>query len=157
MENVIEKWVNEEEELKSLLVEIQSMELSVDRQSEVAFNRLCEMYDLPKMPEDTFRYAQYYEANDIEVRRSVFEEYTLLKFLTPENDPRGLVLTAVYHVKMGGGVDYAEIAAKEFGKNYPPNLQIGIRGKGLKGEVVFPLKEGKSWFDLGCIVNSKLQ
>ncbi|WP_405351586.1 hypothetical protein [Nonlabens sp. Asnod3-H03] len=156
MENPIEKWINEDKDLYNLVVEIQSMNKTEIEQAEIAFNKLCELYDLPKMPNDLERYEEYYENNDVENPRSVFEEHALLKYLEPNNDPRGLVLSAIYHVKNGFGVEYEEIAEKEFGEEVPENLQIGIKGSGINGVIVFPLKEGKSWFDLGCIVNTKL-
>ncbi|MDX1286185.1 MAG: hypothetical protein R3182_14280, partial [Draconibacterium sp.] len=145
-----------DKKLYDLLVEIQSMEKSENEQAEIAFNRLCELYDLPKMPNDTEKYESYYEDNNILNPRSVFEEHALLKFMEPNDDPRGIVLSAVYHVKNNVGVDYQDIALKEFGKKIPKDLQIGIQGSGINGIVVFPHKEGKSWFDLGCIVNTKL-
>ena len=156
MENPIEKWINEDKVLYNLVVDIQSMEKTETEQAEIAFHKLCELYDLPKMPSDIERYEKYYEENDIEDPRSVFEEHSLLKFLEPNNDPRGLVLSAVYHVKNGVGVEYEEIAEKEFGNDIPENLQIGIKGKDTNGIIIFPQKEDKSWFELECIVNTKL-
>tara|TARA_A100000171_G_scaffold39305_1_gene38912 strand:- start:1350 stop:1826 length:477 start_codon:yes stop_codon:yes gene_type:complete len=156
MENPIQAWINEDKTLSDLLVEIQSLNITVLEQAEVAFDKLCELYDLPKMPEDIEKYKAFFEEKGIEEPSSVFEEHALLKFLEPNNDPRGLVLTAVYHVKKGLRVDYEEIAEKEFGKNIPKDLQIGIRGTGIQGEVVFPTIENKSWIELGCVVNAKL-
>ncbi|MFC2186509.1 hypothetical protein [Peijinzhouia sedimentorum] len=156
MENPIEKWINEDEQLYDLVVEIQTMEKSEFEQAEILFNRLCELYDLPKMPYDTEKYETFYEDNGILNPRSVFEEHALLKFLEPNDDPRGIVLSAVYHVKNNVGIDYQEVAEKEFGTKVPKGLQIGIKGSGVNGIVVFPQKEGKSWFDLGCIINTEL-
>jgi len=132
------------------------MDKSPEEQAGFAFDRLCEIYDLPKMPEDLERYESYYEKNGIDDPRSVFEEHTLLKFLEPNDDPRGLVLSSIYHVKNNFGVDYINVAEKEYGNEIPENCQIGIKGDGLNGQVIFPEKEGKSWFDLGCILNKKI-
>lgn len=93
---------------------------------------------------------------NIDDPRSVFEEHALLKFMEPNDDPRGIVLSSVYHVKNNIGVNYLDVAKKEFGNKIPKGLQIGIKGDGINGIVVFPIKENKSWFDLGCIVNTKL-
>lgn len=127
MNNPIQIWINEDKRLSDLIVEIQSKDLSVEQQAELAFHKLSDLYDLPKMPEDIEKYEAFYEEKGIEEPSSVFEEHTLLKFLEPNNDPRGLVLTAVYHVKNGLRVDYEDIAKKEFGKNIPKDLQIGIK------------------------------
>ncbi|MBT8297719.1 MAG: hypothetical protein KJO52_05240 [Maribacter sp.] len=149
MENPIQQWISSDKKLSDLLVEIQSMNKTPVEQAEIAFDRLCEMYELPKMPEDL-------ENNGTEYERSVFEEHSLLKFLAPNDDPRGLVLSSIYHLWKNLVVDYQDIAEKEFGSNIPENCQIEIKGEGINGQVVFPSKEGKSWFDLGCIVNTKL-
>ena len=156
MENLIEKWINEDKQLYDLVVEIQSMDKSEIEQAEIAFIRLCELYDLPKMPVDTKRYESYYDENDISNPRSVFEEHALIKFMDPNNDPRGMVLSAVYNVKNNVGVDYNHVAEIEFENEIPKDLQIGIKGNGIDGTVLFPQKEGKSWVDLGCIVLNKL-
>ena len=33
---------------------------------------------------------------------------------------------------------------------------IGYSGYGIEAEVGFPSKEGRSWFDLGCIAEAKI-
>ena len=156
MFNPIQDWIDEDENLSELLVEIQSLDIPEREQARIAFKKLCEHYDLPQMPEDTLKYKKQYEELGITDPRSVFEEHALLKYFMPENDPRGLVLNATYHVKMDIRVDYQEIAEKEFGNNIPENLQIGIRGSDIDGEIVFPIKEGKSWVDLDCKVLVKI-
>ena len=149
MENPIQKWISTDKKLSELLVNIQSIDKSPFEQAEIAFDKLCEIYDLPKMPSDI-------KNNGKENQRSVFEEHSLLKYLAPTDDPRGLVLSSIYHLLNNMGVDYQDVAEKEFGSKIPENCQIGIKGERLNGEVVFPSKEGKSWFDLGCVVNTKL-
>ena len=59
MENTIEKWVNEDGALHNLIVEIQSLDKTEVEQAEIAFNELCELFDLPKMPNDLERYQKY--------------------------------------------------------------------------------------------------
>lgn len=61
MENPIEKWINEDKELYDLVVEIQSMDKTEIGQAQHAFDRLCELYDLPKMPSDLEKYEAFYK------------------------------------------------------------------------------------------------
>jgi len=114
------------------------------------------MYELPKIPREIENQDQENEENYYD-SRSVFEEHALIKYLDPDDDPRGRVLAAVYNVKNNVGVDYMEVAIKEFGSKIPKNLLIGVLGEGFHGNVVFPQKEGKSWYELGCKVCAKLQ
>ncbi|QIL42068.1 hypothetical protein G7074_24050 [Pedobacter sp. HDW13] len=51
-----EQWVKNDQKLNDLLVKIQSIEESTFQQAEMAFNELCNLYDLPKMPEDLICY-----------------------------------------------------------------------------------------------------
>ena len=136
-------WVNQDEILGSLLIEIESMtEKTIIEQAEFAFHRICELYDLPKMPEDLERYSEYYDENDIDEPRSVFEEVALIKFLEPNDDPRGIVLAATFNVKHNIGVDLKEIMKMSFGKP-----KFGIKGEGINSEIVF-IGENENWIDL---------
>ena len=162
MENLIEKWVNEDRKLYDLLVEIQSRVDTPHEMAEIAFEELCGLYGIPKMP------AEVVEDDEDEIdfenplkglidKRSLFEEHTLIKYLSEENeDPRGMVLSAAWHLLNDYRVDLWQVAKKEFGDNIPERCQIGVRGEGIYGEVVFPQKEDKSWFELGCLKNNLL-
>lgn len=156
MSNVIQQWIDNDEGLTELITEIQNKFSPPNDQAKEAFFLISEHYDLPVMPEDKERYWSYYENHKIESPRSVFEEHAVLRFLAPEDDPRGRVLSAIFHVKNNISVDYKHVAEKQFGKKIPQDLLIGIRGEGLNGEIVFPLLEGKTWTELGCVVCSKL-
>ena len=156
MNNEIQKWIEEDSELSNMLVEIQKNSLAIEDQAKEAFIKVTELYNLPLMPGDKERYAEEYEKRGIFNARSVFEEHTILNFLDPEDDPRGRVLSAIFHVQKDLQVDYRYVAEKQFGKEIPKDLLIGIRGEGLKGEIVFPLLEGKTWTELGCMVCAKL-
>jgi len=48
--------------------------------------------------------------------RSVYEETVLLKFLEPNDDPRGVVLLAIYHVKYAIGVSLHDVFKENPGK-----------------------------------------
>ena len=128
--------------------------------AEMAFHALPSLYNIPKMPSDILNEEAEEtigdDAKDME-KRSLFEEFTYLKYFADEGeDLRPLVLLAAWNILNGMNVDLSQIAEKEFGPNIPEECQIAIRGEGIKGEVVFPDKENKSWYHLGCIKNNIL-
>jgi hypothetical protein len=150
MVNKIQEWINEDDNLYKLILEIQSSDNNPNRQAEIAFNKLCELYSVPKMPEDVITIVQ--DSAITYDPRSLFEEYALLKFLAPENeDPRGLILSATYNILHNNLVDYYEIAQKEYNNELPNVCQIGVSGNGLNSKVIFFQKETKNWEDLGCL------
>ena len=128
--------------------------------AEMAFHALPSLYNIPKMPSDILNEEAEEtigdDAKDME-KRSLFEEFIYLKYFADEGeDLRPLVLLAAWNILNGMNVDLSQIAEKEFGPNIPEECQIAIRGEGIKGEVVFPDKENKSWYHLGCIKNNIL-
>ena len=148
--NPVEKWINSDNDLRKLLIEIEHSKKSLSGKAEEAFERLSEHYSLPKMPSDL-------SEEDAEDKRSFFEEHALIKYLSDDNeDPRGIVISAAYHILNDIKVDMRQVAQKEFGRNIPERYQIAIRGNGYNGEVVFPQKLDKSWGELGCVIMKQL-
>ena len=164
MENPIENWYNSDKKLQDLIFEIESSGNSFPDMAEMAFEKLCEVYNIPRMPEDLLIKNEFgdYDTPDEEKedeigKRSLFEEHAFIKYLSDENeDPRGMVLSAAWHLLNDYRVDLWQIAKKEYGNNIPERCQIAVRGEGYHGEVVFPNKEDKSWTELGCITNNLL-
>lgn len=154
MKPTFEQWINEDQALNETLVKIQEMDCSILDQAEHAFKELSKMYDLPLMPEDLERYEGYFESQNITDPRSVYEEGALIKFLEPDDDPRGIVLFAVYNVKHGMGVNLKDVFKKNF-KKVPKNGKLGIKGEGIDTSIIF-LKETDNWVDLECKVMIKL-
>jgi len=149
-----EQWVKKDRKLNDLLVEIQSTDSPPFEQAELAFDKLCALYNLPKMPEDLAQFEAYYERKGIDAPRSVYEEAALLKFLEPHDDPRGVIVLAVFHVKNDIGVDLKDVFAQAPDK-LPEIPRLGIRGEGLDTEIIF-IKDNENWFDLGCKVMMQL-
>lgn len=149
MANQIQDWINEDDKLYNLIIEIQSSDKNPNTQAEIAFNKLCELYNIPKMPDDMVTIE--HNSENIHNSRSLFEEHALLKFLAPEEeDPRGIVLSAAHNILHSNLVNYYEIAKKEFG-DIPEVCQIGVSGNNYNSKVVFFQKETKNWEDLGCL------
>ncbi|MNQ78037.1 hypothetical protein D3C85_929390 [compost metagenome] len=78
----------------------------------------------------------------------------MLKFLEPHDDPRGVIVLAVFHVKNDIGVDLKDVFAQAPDK-LPEIPRLGIRGEGLDTEIIF-IKDNENWFDLGCKVMMQL-
>ena len=68
MANPIQEWISSDKKLSDLLVEIQTMNKSVEELAEIALNRLCEIYDLPKMPEDLERSESYLKRMELTIQ-----------------------------------------------------------------------------------------
>jgi hypothetical protein len=156
---LLQKWIASNPDIESLLVEIQQMEIAVIEQARVAYSRISDHLKLPKSPTDAIEYykAENRDAEEDEtLERSVCEEHALLKYLQPDDDPRGLVFSAIYHVYHRIGVDYNEIAEKKYATNMPSEVNIGIKGDDFDAEVLFPAEHEKSWTELGCTVLCKL-
>ena len=150
MANPIQEWINEDDKLYNLIIEVQSSDKNPNAQAEIAFNKLCELYDIPKMPEDVIIIEQ--NSEQICDKRSLFEEHALLNFLAPENeDPRGIVLSAAYNLLSNKLVSYYEVAKKEYNNEIPETCQIGVSGDEYNSKVIFFQKETKNWEDLGCL------
>jgi len=150
MANPIQEWINEDDQLYNLIIEIQSSDKNPNTQAEIAFNKLCDLYDIPKMPESVITIE--HNSENVCESRSLFEEHALLKFLAPENeDPRGIVLSAAYNILHNNLVNYYEVAKKEYDNKIPEVCQIGVSGNGHISKVVFFQKETQNWEDLGCL------
>ena len=157
-ENLVQNWIDSDKALYNLITEIEATNKSFPEQAELAFEKLSELYNIPRMPSD-INDEELDEDEEFEddISRSLFEEHALLKYLAGKfEDPRSIVLSAAFHLLNDYRVELLQVAIKEFGKNIPENCKIGIKGDGFHGEVVFPQKETESWYDLGCIVMTQI-
>jgi len=145
------EWVRSDQALSDLLVEIQQKPLSVEEQAEEAFHRVSDMYGLPKNPEDIVYDDGEEEGDDRddEPRTSVYEELGLLKFLNPDDDPRGTVMAAIYTVKNGYTTDLDEVISKKYGRKIPASCGIGWTGENSAVQIIFPEKD-QGWLEAGC-------
>lgn len=154
---LLQSWIADNPDISNLLVEIQQLDVLVKEQARIAFDRISDHLKLPKSSEDAIEYYKKLKSeNDEELERSVCEEHALLKYLQPDDDPRGLVFSAIYHVYHRVGVDYNEIVEKKYDGNMPSEVLVGIKGDGFHAEVIFPDEYEESWSELGCKVLVKL-
>jgi len=157
--NPIENWISTDKGLNELIIEIELTDKTLAEKAEMAFEKLSELYEIPRMPTDILEdeFDDDEDFDRVTDQRSLFEEHALIKYLADENeDPRGMVLSAAFHLLNNYQVDLFLVAEKEFGKNIPKKCKIGIKGEGYNGEVVFPQKESISWFDLGCKIMKQI-
>ena len=85
MDNPVEKWVQNDKKLYRLLVEIQETVNTPTEMAEVAFEQLCELYDIPRMPADIVEddnYGNEDEEDEAIDKRSLFEEHAIIKYLS---------------------------------------------------------------------------
>lgn len=151
-ENPLQDWINSDKELSAILVEIQSMDIPVEEQAELAFHRVADAFNLPKMPED-IQYPEKQADEDLQPT-SVYEQLGYHKFLYPDDDPRAQVLAALYMVKFDFRNFVGDVLQKQFGSKIPPYVGIGHRGEYSKVEIVF-ISENESWVDMGCKLFSR--
>lgn len=158
-ENLVQNWIDTDKKLYDLIMEIESTGKSFPEQAELAFEKLSKVYNIPRMPTDISdeEFEDDEEFDDVTDPRSLFEEHALIKYLAGEDeDPRSVVLSAAFHLLNDYRVDLFQVAEKEFGEDIPEKCKIGIKGDGFSGEVVFPQKESKSWFELGCKIMKQI-
>ncbi|GGZ76165.1 hypothetical protein [Algibacter mikhailovii] len=156
-QNPIENWISTDKRLNELIIEIELTDKTLTEKAEMVFDKLSELYEIPRMPTDVLEDEFDDDFDGVTDQRSLFEEHALIKYLADENeDPRGMVLSAAFHLLNDYRVDLFQVAEKEFGKNIPEKCKIGIKGEGHNGEVVFPQNESISWFDLGCKIMKQI-
>ncbi len=146
----LQEWINTDKKLSSILVEIQEMPISVEEQAEVAFHRISEAYNIPKTPQNTDFENEDNDEEEIEPT-SVYQHLGLIRYLEPDDDPRGLVLSAIFFAKENLEVDYDLVFAKAQNEGFIKEeiTGIGFLGKNYNVKIVF-VKNTESWFDLGC-------
>lgn len=143
----LQEWINGNKEIADALVQIQEMDASINEQAEMAFHRISEMCNVPKLPEDVSYLDDIEEVGLSPV--SVYEQLGLIKFLDPDVDPRGQVLSAIFYAKEGYRIDLDEVYKKKFGDNTPTEVGIGFVNENTAVEIIF-IGPDQSWFDLGC-------
>lgn len=146
----LQEWIDTDKKLSAMLVEIQEMPISVEEQAEVAFHKISEAYNIPKTPQDIDFENEDNNEEEIEPT-SVYQHLGLIRYLEPDDDPRGLVLSAIFFAKENLEVDYDVVFAKaqNEGISREEITGIGFLGENYKVKIVF-VKNTESWFDLGC-------
>lgn len=151
-DNIIQDWIDSDPALLKIITQISATEKSFEEQALEAFHRLSTLYDLPKYPgELSDAQKEYFSRLGIDDPRSVFEEATIITFLSPDEDPRGIVMQALYNIKHGTFIDMNECALVQFGsaEKIPDRYVASFTGDGFAGTLHFP-GAGESWAENGA-------
>ena len=155
-ENPIEIWLLSDARLKQHIERISSSGMSEFDQAKTAFYELSDFYGLKKFPEDITEeeYENYLEAEGSDPR-SVFEEVGIVRYLEPSEDPRGIVMVAIYNILNRDPLDIDNCAEMHFGKAIPKSYVIYFTGQDADATLNF-LKEGEPWHKEGIKYASKI-
>lgn len=146
-DNPIDLWYSSDEELKGIIDALSVSGKSPDDQAKDAFYMLSDIYQLHRFPnditEDDFR---KYKEEGIDNPRTVFEEVGILRYLEPDDDPRGVILCALYNIKNRTYVDINFCAERHFGnrENIPLSYMIYYTGQDVDSKLCF-LGDGELW------------
>jgi hypothetical protein len=154
MNQDLANWIRSDKKLHKIINEAESKGNSAMEQAEIAFPKLCQAYNLPQYPEDLEKFYDYYEKINVDDPRSVYEEFALIKYLNDGDDPRSMLLAAVFSVINNLSIDLKDILIKVNGE-FPKESFIGIKGLRLNTEIFFADSNGEL-LDLGCIVMYKV-
>ena len=156
--NPVIEWINSDEKLRSIIERISNSGLSEKEQADIAFDEITDAYDLPKYP-DSFTEEDYkrYEEEGIDTPRSVYEEVGIIHYLEPKDDPRGIVLFAIYNIKNRLCMNINEAATRYFKskKKIPSEYMIYFLNDKSSTMMHF-LEKGKTWVETGAKYASKI-
>lgn len=140
-DNSFEEWFNSDLKLKAIINEIDKSGKPFIDQAKEAFYRLSELYNLPKFPGDAAN-----KIKGVRYHRTVFEEVGILRYLEPDDDPRGIVTSVVYNIKNQLYVDIKLCAERHFGSldKIPDEYSIYYSGQDADSKLCF-LNDGESW------------
>lgn len=155
-ENPIEIWLLSDARLKEHIERISSSGMSEFDQAKTAFYELSDFYGLKKFPEDITEeeYENYLEAEGSDPR-SVFEEVGIARYLELSEDPRGIVMVAIYNILNRDPLDIDNCAEMHFGKAIPNSYVIYFTGQDADATLNFR-KDGESWHKEGIKYASKI-
>ena len=157
-DNPINIWYFSDKKLKKVIDTLSSSGKPAFDQARDAFYQLSDMYNLHKYPDDITEAAfKKYKKEGIDNPRTVFEEVGILRYLEPDDDPRGVVLCALYNIKNRTYVDINYCAERHFGKrkNIPPDYMIYYTGQDADSKMNF-LNDGEQWTKEGVKYASKI-
>ena len=157
-DNPIDIWYSSDERLKNIIDTLSLSGNTPFEQAKEAFYQISELYNLHKYPDDiTEDDYKKYEEEGLDNPRTVFEEIGIIRYLEPEDDPRGVVLFALYNIKNRRYMNIEFCAERHFGnkKNIPNNYIVYYTGQDADSRLNF-LLDGESWVKEGVKYASKI-
>lgn len=159
MDNIIEDWLEQDKELLSIILSIDSRTRDEYDAALLAFKEVAEYLVIPKQPEDfTEKMYEEHEKLGFDAPRSVLEELALVNYLFPDEDIRGNVMVALYNVQHKNYLDYEDAAVVYFDgyENIPEQYMIYFFGDAIDAKLSFDLPEGKTWVEAGAKLAAKV-
>ncbi len=157
-ENPIDDWYHADGKLKAIIDTLSFSGKSPEDQARDAFYQIADLFQFYKFPDD-FTDDDYkrFEEESIHKPRSVFEEVGIIRYLEPNDDPRGIVLLALYNAKHSTFMDINICAERYFGgkSKIPLTYIVYYTGKDSDSRLNF-LKEGELWTKPGVKYASKI-
>jgi len=145
--NPIDEWYGSDEKLKEIIDSLSFSNKSPEEQAREAFYQIANLYELHKFPDDiTEDDYKTYEEEGIDDPRTVFEEIGIIRYLEPDDDPRGVVLFALYNIKNRTYMNIDFCAERHFGneKQIPSSYMIYYTGTDVDSKLNF-LEDGETW------------
>ena len=153
----VSDWIKSNQELSDLMVNVCDNCKNVEEAALIAFYQVSDIYNLPKFPDEITEeiYAKHEEL-DLEPR-SVFEELAIINYLMPDKGLRDRVLQALYNVHHRQYTNIDRAAAKYYGlKKIPKEYFVYYFGKDIDAKITFEIENGRSWFDAGAKIMTKV-
>jgi hypothetical protein len=134
----IDNWYNKDQKLKSIINKISLSLKSSKEQAKEAFHQISGLYKLHKFPHKTE--TEFFDFHNW----SVFEEVGIVRFLSPDSDPRAIVLQALHNVKNKTFSSINFCAMKHYGKgNIPSHYTVYFTGEDADSKLCF-LEDGEN-------------
>ena len=156
--NPIDEWYLSDNRLKNIIDTLSISGKSPFEQAKEAFYQISELYGLHKHPDEISEddYKKY-EEEGINNPRTVFEEVGIIRYLEPEDDPRGVVLFALYNIKNRVYMNIDICAERHFGskQKIPKSYMIYYTGQDADSKLNF-LTAGETWTKEGVKYASKV-
>lgn len=158
-DNPLELWYSSDKKFKEIIDKLNESGKSPFDQAKEAFYILADLYQLPKYPEDITDddYIQLAKKG-INKPRSVFEEVGIFRFLEPDDDPRSVVISAIYTLKNRTYVNINLCAEQHFGgqEYVPQSYVVYYTGNDADGKLNFLTDEESTWLKEGVKYASKI-
>ncbi len=151
--NPVEAWYYKDKKLLDILMDIDKKGLSEEESAREAFYLVSEMYGLPKFIGD----VDYEDDWEDEEPRSVFEEIAMVRFLFPDDLPRGIVMLALHNVYSKVGIPFDEVATEYYGSHddIPASYFVYFFGNDVDATLKLDIGE-QSWIEAGAVLMKKV-
>jgi hypothetical protein len=157
MNNPLKEWLKNNEEIKTLVLQIEETTTLLEEAASKAFYQISDYLLLPKFPvEINENHFKAHSEFGIEPR-SVMEELAILNYLAPEEDIRGRVLCAIHNVYFKRYTDWERVILKRYKApiKLPESYMVYLFGKDVDANYKFDT-EADNWVSTGAILAARV-